>query len=190
MNVGLFFGSFNPIHTGHLIIANWVLNETDIDKIWLVISPQNPFKSDQDLLSEVHRLMLVKEAILGDDRMAASDVEFELPKPSYTFRTLSLLREKYPANTFSIVLGSDSFQDLAKWKNFESIVSNHKIVIFKRPGTDVKNKIDAQIEILNAPLLDISSTKIRELIKNKKSIRYLVPDKVREEIETKQYYKK
>lgn len=190
MNVGLFFGSFNPIHTGHLIIANWVLNETYIDKIWLVVSPQNPFKAEQNLLSEVHRLALVQKAILGDDRMEASNAEFDLPKPSYTFRTLSLLREKYPADTFSIVLGSDSFRDLVKWKNFESIVSNHKIIIFQRPGTDVKNDINAQIEILNAPLLDISSTKIRELIKNQKSIRYLVPDNVREEIETKQYYKK
>ena len=168
MNVGLFFGSFNPIHTGHLIIANWVLNETDIEKIWLVVSPQNPFKSEQDLLSEVHRLTLVQKAILGDERMEASDVEFELPRPSYTFRTLSLLKEKYPANTFFMILGSDSFQDLAKWKNFESIVSNHKMVVFQRPGIDVKNEINAQIEILDAPLLEISSTNIRELIKNKK----------------------
>ena len=190
MNVGLFFGSFNPIHTGHLIIANWVLNETDIEKIWLVVSPQNPFKSEQDLLSEVHRLTLVQKAILGDERMEASDVEFELPRPSYTFRTLSLLKEKYPANTFFIIMGSDSFQDLAKWKNFESIVSNHKMVVFERPGIDVKNEINAQIEILDAPLLEISSTNIRELIKNKKSIRYLVPDMVREEIEAKLYYKK
>ena len=190
MNVGLFFGSFNPIHTGHLIIANSVLNETDIEKIWLVVSPQNPFKSEQDLLSDVHRLTLVQKAILGDQRIEVSDIEFELSRPSYTFRTLSLLEEKHPDNTFFLIMGSDSFQNLDQWKNFESIVSNHKIFIFQRPGSRVTNNINAQIEILTAPMLEISSTNIRELIKNKKSIRYLVPDRVREEIETKQYYKK
>src|SRR5215471_7833722 len=130
MNIGLFFGSFNPIHTGHLIIANWVLNETELDKIWFVVSPQNPFKSENDLLSEADRLMLVQKAIIGDERIEASDVEFELSKPSYTHRTLSLLKEKYSENTFILIMGSDSFHDLHKWKNFESIVSNHKIFIF------------------------------------------------------------
>jgi nicotinate-nucleotide adenylyltransferase len=190
MNVGLFFGSFNPIHTGHLIIANSVLNETDIEMIWLVVSPQNPFKSEQDLLSDVHRLTLVEKAILGDHRIEVSDIEFELSKPSYTFRTLSLLEEKYPGNTFFLIMGSDSFQSLDQWKNFESIVSTHKIFIFRRLGFDVTNNINAQIKVLNAPMLEISSTDIRELIKNKKSIRYLVPDAVRKEIEAKQYYRK
>ena len=190
MNVGLFFGSFNPIHTGHLIIANWILNETDIEEIWLVVSPQNPFKAEQDLLSEADRLKLVEKAIEGDRRLKASDVEFQLPKPSYTFRTLSLVREKYPNYTFFLIMGSDSFQDLHKWKNFVSIISSHKIFIFKRPGFDVKNALNAQIEILDAPMLDISSTTIRELIKNNKSVRYLLPDNVRQEIESKQYYKK
>src|SRR5215468_1204152 len=132
MNIGLFFGSFNPIHTGHLIIANWVLNETELDKIWLVVSPQNPFKSEHDLLREVDRLMLVEKAIAGDQRMEASDVEFELSKPSYTYRTLSLLKEKYPHETFFLIMGGDSFEDLHKWKNFESILSNHKIFVFPR----------------------------------------------------------
>jgi nicotinate-nucleotide adenylyltransferase len=190
MNVGLFFGSFNPIHTGHLIIANWVLNETDIEKIWLVVSPQNPFKLERDLLSEGHRLTLAQKGVSGDQRLEVSDIEFELSKPSYTFLTLSLLKEKFPGNTFFLIMGSDSFQSLDQWKNFESIVSNHKIFIYKRLGFEVTNKINAEIEILNTPLLEISSTNIRELIKNKKSVRYLVPDKVREEIEAMQYYKK
>jgi nicotinate-nucleotide adenylyltransferase len=190
MNIGLFFGSFNPIHTGHLIIANWILNETDIQKIWLVISPQNPFKLEQELLSEVDRLKLVQKAITGDPRIEASDVEFELQKPSYTYRTLALLREKFPRNTFYLMMGSDSFQDLNKWKNFESIIKDHKILIFRRPGFDVNNSLNAQIQILNAPMLEISSTQIRELIRRNKSVRYLVPDKVRQEIESNQYYKK
>jgi nicotinate-nucleotide adenylyltransferase len=190
MNVGLYFGSFNPIHTGHLILANWILNETEIEKIWLVVSPQNPFKSGEDLLSEDARLALVQKAISDDQRIEASNIEFELPKPSYTFRTLLLLKEKFPTNTFSLIMGSDSFQDLGKWKNFESIVSSHKIFIFQRLGFEVKNEINAQIEVLNAPILEISSTDIRELIRSKKSVRYLVPDKVREEIDSKQHYKK
>jgi nicotinate-nucleotide adenylyltransferase len=190
MNVGLFFGSFNPIHTGHLIIANWVLNETRIEKIWIVVSPQNPFKQEQDLLSDVDRLALVQKAVAEDRRIEVSDVEFQLPKPSYTSRTLSIFREKFPGNTFFLIMGSDSFQDLHKWKDFESIVSNHRILIFQRPDFKVNNNINAQIDILKAPLLEISSTNIRGLIRNAKSIRYLVPDKVREEIESKQYYKK
>jgi nicotinate-nucleotide adenylyltransferase len=190
MNVGLFFGSFNPVHTGHLIIANWILNETDIEKIWLVVSPQNPFKSTEDLLNENDRLILVQNAISDDQRIAASDVEFELPRPSYTSRTLLVLKEKFPANTFALIMGSDSFKGLHEWKNFESIVSNHKIFIFQRSGFDVKNNINAQIEILTAPMLEISSTEIRELVRNNKSVRYMVPDKVRQEIESKQYYKR
>jgi nicotinate-nucleotide adenylyltransferase len=135
-------------------------------------------------------LTLVQKAISDDQRIATTDVEFELPRPSYTFRTLLLLKEKFPADTFSLIMGSDSFQGLREWKNYESIVSHHKIFIFQRRGFEVKNNINAQIEILNAPILEISSTNIRELIKSKKSVRYLVPDKVREEIESKQYYKK
>src|SRR5215471_20777862 len=146
MRIGLFFGSFNPIHIGHLIIANWVLNETDLDKIWLVVSPQNPFKAESDLLSEIDRLALVQKAIMGDPRIVGSDIEFQLSKPSYTYRTLTLLKENYPGNTFFLIMGSDSFQDLHKWKNFESIVSNHKILIFQRLGFDVTNNINAQIQ--------------------------------------------
>jgi len=190
MNVGLFFGSFNPVHVGHLIIANWVLNETHVEKIWMVVSPQNPFKQEQDLLSDVDRLALVQKAVEDDHRIEVSDVEFQLPKPSYTSRTLSLFREKYAGNTFFLIMGSDNFQGLHKWKDVESIVSNHTILIFQRPAFEVENNINAQIEILKAPMLEISSTNIRDLIKNQKSIRYLVPEKVRKEIERKLYYKK
>lgn len=190
MKIALYFGSFNPIHIGHLIIANAVLNETDVAKIWIVVSPQNPFKRDEDLLDETIRLSLVQKAISGDSRLEASDVEFNLPTPSYTFRTLSHLKEAWPQNSFSLVMGSDSFFQLNEWKNFESIVSNHKIFVYRRPGFEINNNINADISILNAPLLDISSTDIRELIKGRKSIRYLVPENVRVEIEKNQYYKK
>jgi nicotinate-nucleotide adenylyltransferase len=189
MKIGLFFGSFNPIHIGHLIIANHILNEAGVEKIWFIVSPLNPFKTDTFLLNEHDRLNLIKETVQGDVRIIASDIEFQLPKPSFTVNTLAHLKENYPENKFLIIMGSDSFQNLDKWKNFEAIIDNHKILIYQRPGFEIKNKINAEIEILNAPLLDISSTEIRKLIKKGKSIRYLVPEKAREEIEKNYYYK-
>ena len=190
MQIGLFFGSFNPVHAGHLIIANHILNETGVNKIWFVISPINPFKINSELLDENARLSLVKRATEGDDRIAASDIEFQLPRPSFTINTLSFLKKNYPQDHFSIVMGSDNFRDLHKWKNYEDIIAAHKILIYSRAGFKVKNKFNADIEILNAPILDISSTGIRELIKKRKSIRYLLPEIVRKEIEEKGYYKK
>ena len=190
MDIGLFFGSFNPVHTGHLIIANHILNETGLEKIWLIISPLNPFKNDNSLLEEYARLDLVKAAIENDKTVVASDVEFQLSRPSFTINTLNYLKENYPENKFSIIMGSDSFQSLHLWKNFESIIRHYKILIYRRPGYEIENRMNAQIEILDAPLLEISSTEIRKLIKRGKSIRYLVPEKVREEIEKNQYYRK
>lgn len=189
MKIGLYFGSFNPVHIGHLIIANYASSETELDQIWFVVSPQNPFKRSSSLLNEYHRLHLIKSAIDGENNLRASSVEFNLPKPSYTVDSLAYLKEKYPEHGFSILLGSDGFQNLNKWKNYEVIVNNHPIYIYKRPGFEITETHGATIQILNAPLLEISSTHIRELIKNKKSIRYLVPDVVKEEIEIGGYYR-
>ena len=190
MKIGLFFGSFNPIHTGHLIIASHILNETKLDKIWLVVSPVNPFKINSDLLDERARLSLVTTAIQNDERIAASDVEFQLSKPSFTINTLLFLKNAHPGHEFSIVMGSDNFRDLDKWKDYEDIIANYKILIYLRTGFEVKNKFNADAEVLNAPILDISSTEIRRLIEKGKSIRYLVPEMVRKEIEEKEYYRK
>jgi len=190
MKIGLYFGSFNPIHTAHLIIANQVLNETDIQKIWFVVSPQNPFKTESNLLNEYHRLHLVRLATEDDNRIKVSDIEFGLPKPSYTSNTLAYLEEKYPEHKFGIIIGSDSFQNLHKWKNFETIVKNYSIFLYKRPGFEIQNKINANIYLVDAPLLQLSATQIRKLIKEGKSIRYMVPDKVFEEIQRSGYYKK
>src|SRR5215467_3868532 len=143
MSIGLFFGSFNPVHTGHLIIANYILNETQLDKMWFVVSPVNPFKINSDLLDENARLSLVQMAIAGDERITASDIEFQLPRPSFTINTLSFLKKNYSQDEFSIIMGSDNFQDLDKWKNYEDIIANHRIIIYSRTGAEVKDKFKA-----------------------------------------------
>ena len=151
MNIGLYFGSFNPVHIGHLIIANHILNETNLQKVWFVVSPQNPFKKSETLLNEYDRFYLVQKALEGDDRLKASDIEFSLPKPSYTVQTLAYLAEKYPEHRFSIIMGSDGFQNLAKWKNPEVIVKNYPIFIYERPGFRVRNELNAAIQVMTAP---------------------------------------
>jgi len=188
MKVGLFFGSFNPIHNGHLIIANHILNETALDKIWLIISPQNPFKESASLLNTYDRLYLVSKAIENDNRLKGSDIEFHLPKPSYTSATLTYLKEKYPFDEFSIIIGSDSFQNLSKWKNYETIIHNYELIIYKRPGFEIINNIHARVLIMSAPLLEISATYIRELVRKNKSIKYLVPESIEQEVQTNRFY--
>ena len=190
MKVGLYFGSFNPVHIAHLIIANHILNETDIQKIWFIVSPQNPFKEESSLLNEYHRLHLVRIATENDTRIKVSDIEFKLPKPSYTTATLAYLADKYPEHEFCIIMGSDSFQNLCKWKNYEVMVKNYPIYVYRRPGFEVKNNIKADLHILDAPLLQLSSTQLRKYLKEGKSVRYMIPDKVLEEIEKGGYYKK
>lgn len=189
MKIGLYFGSFNPIHMGHLIIASHVVNKTDLEQVWFVVSPQNPFKQSASLLNEYQRLHLIKLAIDGENDLRASNVEFNLPKPSYTVDTLAYLKEKHPTHEFCILMGSDGFQNLNKWKNYQVITTQHPIYIYKRPGFDIQETHGANIQILEAPLLEISSTHIRELIKDKKSIRFLVPDVVKDEIELAGFYK-
>jgi nicotinate-nucleotide adenylyltransferase len=189
MKIGLYFGSFNPIHIGHLIIASYVANHTDMQQVWFVVSPQNPLKPSSVLLNEYHRLHLVHLAVEDDLRLKASDVEFKLPRPSYTIDTLTYLREKYPKHEFSVIMGSDSFQNLPRWKNFELLVKNYPIIVYKRKAFTITDTFGANVVILEAPMLEISATEIRENIKSGKTIRYLVPEKVREEIEQNSYYK-
>ncbi|MEO6719946.1 MAG: nicotinate (nicotinamide) nucleotide adenylyltransferase [Ferruginibacter sp.] len=189
MKIGLYFGSFNPVHIGHLIIANYVVNNTELQQLWFVISPQNPFKATKSLLNEYHRLHLINASIEGENKIKASNIEFQLPKPSFTIDTLTHLKEKYPQHEFSIIMGSDSFCNLSKWKNSELILRDYPLYVYKREGFEIDNTINAQVHLLEAPLLQISSTNIRQLIKEGKSIRYMVPDIVKEDIERNGYYK-
>lgn len=189
MRVGLFFGSFNPIHTGHLIIANYIANYSEVKKVWFVVSPQNPLKKSNSLLNANHRKHLIDLSIEGETKLQSSNIEFKLPKPSYTIDTLTYLDEKYPHHDFSIIMGSDSFSNIRKWKNYEMLLNNYPIIIYQRPGFVVKDEmLTERISIMNAPLLEISSTVIRKMISEGKSIRYLVPDIVKEEIERQQYF--
>jgi len=190
MKVGLYFGSFNPIHHGHLLVATYILQNTALQQIWFVVSPQNPLKPAASLLNEYHRLYLVQLAIEGERNLRALDIEFKLPKPSYTVDTLAYLQEKYPIAEFSVIMGSDSFQNLPRWKNAGWLLKNYPVYVYKRPEHEQLPVYPEakDIHILQAPLLPISSTHIRKNIKEGKSIRYLVPEAVRAEIERNGYY--
>ena len=189
MKVGLYFGSFNPIHIGHLIIANHIVNNAEVDEVWFVVSPQNPLKESSSLLNEQHRYSLVKIAIEDEKKLKASNVEFSMPKPSYTIDTLIYLSEKFKQQHFTLIIGSDSYLNFEKWKNYKQIILNYNILIYPRPSFQIKENLPSSVKIVEAPLLEISSTQIRKHIKNNKSIRYLVTDKVLEQIESSGYYK-
>lgn len=181
VKTGLFFGSFNPVHVGHMIIANHMLNHTDLDAVWLVVSPHNPLKKKSTLANDYDRLHLVNLAIGDTLNLKASDIEFSLPKPSYTIDTMTYLTEKYPNIEFSLIMGGDNLASITKWKNYELLLERYRIFIYKRPNYAENEFADHKNVVLaEAPLLDISASYIRQLIKDKKSIKYLVPDKVYE----------
>lgn len=191
MKIGLFFGSFNPVHTGHLLIANYFVQFTELDKIWFIISPQNPFKANDELLDENTRLHLMQLAINGDERFMASDFEFNLSRPSYTVNTLHELSKAYPEYTFVPIIGGDNLQTFHLWKQYETILKNHEVYVYRRAGFH-ENPLLAnhqKIKIFEVPLLNISSTYIREMLQAGKSIKYLVPQTVEEFIAMKGLYK-
>jgi nicotinate-nucleotide adenylyltransferase len=190
MNIGLLFGSFNPIHTGHLLIANYMVEYTHLDKIWFVVSPQNPFKTNEYLLDENLRLQMTELAIADDDRFEACNIEFKLPKPNYTYLTLSTLTEEYPEYQFTPIIGGDNLQSFHLWKDYQTILSQYQVFVYRRAGFH-ENPLLAnhpKISLYEVPLLNISSTYIRETLQAGKSIRYLVPKLVKEFIDEKGLY--
>lgn len=188
--IGLFFGSFNPIHIGHLIIANVMAENSDLDKVWLVVSPQNPFKLSKGLLHEFDRYDMAKAAVADHYKLEVSDVEFHLPKPSYTIHTLAYLTEKHPTKQFKVILGEDNLENFKKWKNYEQILEQFGLYVYPRPCV-TNNELNrhTNVKIIEAPLLDISATYIRQCIKDNKSIRYLVPEAVETMIRIKNFYR-
>jgi len=189
MRIGLFFGSFNPIHIGHLIIANTMATTIDLEQVWFVVSPQNPFKKTRSLLHEFDRLDMVERAIADNSRLKTTNIEFSMPKPSYTIDTLTRLGEKYPQHTFRLIIGEDNLTQFANWKNHEKILEYYGLTIYPRPkSTESPFKSHPNVQLVEAPLLDISGTFIRDCIRDNRSIRYMVPDTVEEIIERKRFY--
>lgn len=179
MHIGLFFGSFNPIHIGHLFIAEYMANNTALDEVWFVVSPQNPFKEKSSLLSEFNRLHLVNLAIEGNDKLKASNIEFGMPKPSYTIDTVTYLEEKFPQHKFSLIMGSDNLKGISKWKNSELLIQKCDIYVYERLGSEIeRDSYPSNIHVEETPQISLSASYIREQLKNKRSIRYLLPDSV------------
>ena len=178
-STALFFGSFNPIHVGHLIIANRMLQEDGIDEVWLVVSPQNPLKERGSLLADHHRLQMVRRAIDDNYRLKACDIEMHLPVPSYTVVTLAALAEKYPDREFRLIMGSDNLQTFHRWRNYEYILTNYRIYVYPRPGsTDCPLRSHPSVTMVDVPMMDISSSYIRRLIAERKDVRYLLTEPV------------
>jgi nicotinate-nucleotide adenylyltransferase len=193
MKVGLYFGTFNPIHIGHLIIANHFAEYSDLDQIWMVVTPHNPLKKKDTLLDDYQRLQLVFLATEDYPKIKPSDIEFKLPQPNYTVNTLAYLQEKYPQHTFSLLMGEDNLKSLHKWKHYDIILQNYEVYVYPRVSEEkdhIEFKNNPKIHFVDAPIVEISSTFIRENIKNKKNVRPLLPEKVWEYIDHNNLYKK
>lgn len=190
MKIGLFFGSFNPVHIGHLAIANYIVEYSELDEIWLVISPQNPLKKKSTLLNEYDRLKMVELALQGDFKIKPTDIEFNLPKPSFTIDTLTYLSERNPKHDFTLIVGSDNLQSFRKWKNYEEILNHYQLYVYPRPGYGLSEYKDHKsIQLIKAPLMEISSSFIRNSIKNNKDVRYFLPAEVHKYIEKMNLYR-
>jgi nicotinate-nucleotide adenylyltransferase len=195
--IGLYFGSFNPVHIGHMAIAGFMTEFTDLDQVWFVVSPHNPLKNKESLLADHHRLYMVQLAIGDNDKLKASDIEFKLSLPSYTIDTLAYLGEKYPLNNFSLVMGEDNLFTLHKWKNAEELIKKHQIYVYPRP--DCKKPSSAALEKIlssayicsvKAPVMEISGTFIRDGIKKQKDMSYFLPPAVWKYIREMHFYEK
>nr|WP_320023475.1 nicotinate (nicotinamide) nucleotide adenylyltransferase [uncultured Draconibacterium sp.] len=191
LTIGLYFGSYNPVHIGHLAIANYMVEYTDIDQLWFVVSPHNPLKKKNNLLADYQRLELVHRAIDDDGRFRASNIEFSLPKPSYTVDTLAYLKDQYPNYHFKILMGSDNLESFHKWKNYEVILEEFGVIVYPRPGFDPDNvQVEKNITIAKgAPLMEVSSSFIRKAIKKGKDVRHFLPQKSWEYLDEMNFYR-
>lgn len=189
LKIGLYFGSFNPVHIGHMAIANYLVEYGGIDQLWFVVSPQNPHKKKENLLNDYDRLEMMHLAVGDDPRFRVSDIEYRLPKPSYTIDTLTHLSEKYPTHQFFIIMGSDNLASFHKWKNSESIQQNYNILVYPRPGFDRSSVTQKNIRIVEAPLMEISSTMIRNALRERHDMRHFMPPRVWEYIDKMGFYR-
>ncbi len=198
-NIGLFFGTFNPIHVGHLILGNYMAQLPQIDQVWFVVTPRNPFKAKDTLLSDVHRLALVREAVDENPKLEASNVEFDMPQPNYTVNTLAVLTEKYPDKNFTLIMGEDNLRGFNKWKNYEVILENHEILVYPRVYTENEKPATFEkvsqllnhpkLQMVDAPLMKVSSSTIRKMIAEGKDVQYILPPKVYTYVNEMNFYK-
>ncbi len=191
--IGLFFGSFNPIHIGHLILGNYILENSDMEELWFVVSPQNPFKDKKSLLNDHNRLDMVQLAVKNYPKMRASNVEFSLSKPSYTIDTLTYLKEKYPDYSFALIMGEDNLDSLPKWKNSEKLIADYQIIVYPRTFEGEKKAHEylqhENISLVNAPIIELSATEIRKMIKEGKNVRPMLPPEVFDYLDGSNFYK-
>lgn len=198
--IGLYFGSFNPIHIGHLIIANYIAQQPNLDEVWFIVSPENPHKKKKNLLADYHRLAMVRIAIEDNSKLKANDIEFHLPKPSYTVYTLQALKEKYPANSFTLIMGEDNLRTLHKWRNFEYIIANYPLIIYPRAQTIQEAAKEGQladngiinnsnVTLTDSPVMNISSSFIRNMIAANKEVKYLLSERVFDYLDEMNFYK-
>jgi len=192
MKVGLFFGTFNPIHIGHMIIANYIVEFSDLDEVWFVITPQSPFKQKMSMLSNHHRLSIANIAVENYPKLKTSDIEFNLPQPNYTINTLAYIEEKYPEKQFCLIMGEDNLKGFHKWKNYETILQNYELYVYPRifkEQTESRFSNHKKVHKVDAPIVQISSTFIRKAIKEKKDISTMLPDSVWNYIDEMNFYK-
>ena len=189
MKIGLFFGSFNPMHVGHKIIASYVVEFSDLEKVLFIVSPQNPLKKKQSLLDQHHRLMIIRMEVEDNPKLQVSDIEFSMPQPSYTIDTLVRLKEEHPENEYAVIMGADNLKNFHKWKNYEQILEDYSIYVYPRLGIKIENSSKNIHIIKDVPQMEISASFIRESIKQKKDVSYLIPEKAWQYIDKMNFYK-
>jgi nicotinate-nucleotide adenylyltransferase len=190
MRIGLFFGSFNPMHIGHKVIASYMTEFSDLQQVWFVVSPQNPNKEKESLLDQYHRLMIIRMEVEDNPKLVASDIEFNLSTPSYTIDTLIYLKEQYPMHEFALIIGSDNINNIHKWKNYKQILDEFLVYVYPRTGNDFHNFHDNIYRVKNVPLMEVSASFIRDAIKEGKDVSFLIPEKAWKYIDQMNFYRK